>query len=766
MDRRGQGVRRAAEQATDSSPSRGLGARGAFGSARNRDGMSILLRRLGLLLLLPAVLSPIARGGDLTLRRPIAPGVTCTSLRRAEGPWEIRVLRIQRQEPLIALDVGLASGNLQGVEPLSGIITREDRADDYVVAATNADFFVMAGHPRAGLTIGPMVRRGEVLTLGRGRLAFYITADGQPGIGDLDCVGSLGLPEGQAKVVGVNQEPPAEGVVLYTDQWGWARSGGCVVVQVAGLPLRTAGAWKGKVKELVPAGRERTANRGEVLLVAGGEAAKSLAKLLPGQEVSLELTTRGLEKPVSLALGGGPLLLRGGQVVPEDDAAAPRHPRTAIGYSEREIVLVTVDGRQPGWSVGMTLPTLAKLMTELGCTEALNLDGGGSTTAWVRGEVANRPSDGGERRIANAVLVRSRGPKGPLARLIASADAVAALSGARVPVQVWLTDDSCNPVDADAALVQAADQPDAEVRPETSVGDASSAGEQITASYGAGGLELRGGPGRATVRLSHPNAPTAFADIAVEIVARLPRLEVIPSAAYLCAGERALLVAEGLADDGRRIWVPEGLLSWRLEGHGVKDLGQGLFEAVEAGGAATVTAVVGEAEGVAQVRVASEAAVEGFEGEPSWVLARYPDTDAVTGEVAVMEDAAGEGKRYCRMSFDLGEPTGTRAAYLRLDRRIGSALRLTLLVRAKATAAPWLRAAVVDGNGTRHLLTFAGAVDWDTEWKRVSLRLPDGVKPPLVWQSVYVVATGGSTSRGHVDLDDLRVARVEEAEVE
>lgn len=728
--------------------------------------MSTPLRRLGLVLLLPAILSLIAIGSDFTLRRPLAPGVTYTALRRTEGPWEIRVLRLQRQEPLIALDVGLASGNLRGVEPLSGIIAREDRAGDYVVAATNADFFVMAGHPRAGLTIGPMVRRGEVLTLGRGRLAFYVTADGQPAIGELDCAGSLVLPEGQVKVVGVNQEPPAEGVVLYTDQWGWAQSGGCVVVEMAGLPLQTAGTWKGKVAELVPAGRERIANRGEVLLVAGNEAAKSLAKLLPGHEVSVELATRDLAKPVSLAIGGGPLLLREGEVVPEDNAAAPRHPRTAIGFSDREIVLVTVDGRQPGWSVGMDLPTLARLMAELGCTEALNLDGGGSTTAWVRGEIVNRPSDGGERRIANAVLVRSRGGRGPLARLTVGVDHVAALSGARVPVQVWLTDDSYNPVDADTALVQATVHSGAGARPASPVGDAPGPGEPIVASYAAGCLELRGGPGLATVRLSHPGAPTAFTDIAVEVVARLPRLELIPSAAYLCAGERTHFVAEGLAEDGGRVWLPEGRLAWRLQGRGVKDLGQGLFEAAEAGGAATVTAALGEAEGVAQVRVASEIAVEGFEGEPSWAFTRYPDTDAVTGEVRVIEDGAAEGKRYCRLSFDLGESTGTRAAYLRLDRRIGSALRLTLLVRARATPAPWLRAAVVDGNGTRHLLTFAGAVDWDTEWKRLSLRLPDGVKPPLAWQSIYVVATGESTSRGYVDLDDLRVARVEEAAAE
>ena len=73
---------------------------------------------------------------------------------------------------------------------------------------------------------------------------------------------------------------------------------------------------------------------------------------------------------------------------------------------------MTVDGRQPGCSVGMTLAELASLMRELGCSDALNLDGGGSTTLWTRGAVVNRPSDGQERAVADGLLLFSTAPKG------------------------------------------------------------------------------------------------------------------------------------------------------------------------------------------------------------------------------------------------------------------------------------------------------------------------------------------------------------------
>jgi exopolysaccharide biosynthesis protein len=69
------------------------------------------------------------------------------------------------------------------------------------------------------------------------------------------------------------------------------------------------------------------------------------------------------------------------------------------------VLLVVIDGRQPRWSVGASLGELARIMRDLGAVEAMNLDGGGSSTMWVEGEVVNRPSDGTERKVTTAVLV-------------------------------------------------------------------------------------------------------------------------------------------------------------------------------------------------------------------------------------------------------------------------------------------------------------------------------------------------------------------------
>src|SRR5437016_5825154 len=87
-----------------------------------------------------------------------------------------------------------------------------------------------------------------------------------------------------------------------------------------------------------------------------------------------------------------------------------RHPRTAIGWNTDSIFMVEVDGRQSHLSVGMTLPELATYKIKLGCANAMNLDGGGSATLWVCGNVMNSPSEGQERPGANAlVLVQKKG---------------------------------------------------------------------------------------------------------------------------------------------------------------------------------------------------------------------------------------------------------------------------------------------------------------------------------------------------------------------
>lgn len=140
---------------------------------------------------------------------------------------------------------------------------------------------------------------------------------------------------------------------------------------------------------------------GGAILSGHGDAAEALRDLWrrmqtgsAAREVMVRVDTSA---PADTVIGGTPVLVRDGRswvATTGDDFVTGRHPRTVVGWTPtRDLLLVTVDGRQRDHSVGMTLPEAAELMVALGAVEALNLDGGGSTTFVTGSQIANSPSD-------------------------------------------------------------------------------------------------------------------------------------------------------------------------------------------------------------------------------------------------------------------------------------------------------------------------------------------------------------------------------------
>ncbi|PWJ43820.1 phosphodiester glycosidase family protein [Sediminitomix flava] len=114
-----------------------------------------------------------------------------------------------------------------------------------------------------------------------------------------------------------------------------------------------------------------------------------------------------------MAVGGGPILVKDGEVIenyaPEvfytDITESKDTPRTAIGYTpDNKLICMVVDGRQ-AHSRGLPLIEVARLMKSLGCTDVLNLDGGGSSAMVVNGRVLNKPSDGNERAVPSVLMI-------------------------------------------------------------------------------------------------------------------------------------------------------------------------------------------------------------------------------------------------------------------------------------------------------------------------------------------------------------------------
>ena len=171
------------------------------------------------------------------------------------------------------------------------------------------------------------------------------------------------------------------------------------------------------------AGKTPIPRDGYVLSFGGTQPPPALRSLSAGTRIDLEtnyIAADGAEadwRNTEAIVGGAGLLLRDGRLITDwkveqlsPGFAHTRHPRTLIGTQvDGTIWLVTVDGRQPKVSAGMSLFELRSLVQRLGLRNALNLDGGGSTTMWVAGKIVNSPSDpAGPRRVSDALILTHR----------------------------------------------------------------------------------------------------------------------------------------------------------------------------------------------------------------------------------------------------------------------------------------------------------------------------------------------------------------------
>lgn len=121
---------------------------------------------------------------------------------------------------------------------------------------------------------------------------------------------------------------------------------------------------------------------------------------------------------MATAVGGGPVLVQEGKIKITNNeefrfagkAIADRHPRTAMGYTtDKKLIILVVEGRNPGKAEGASLVHLAQIFVDLGCVEALNLDGGGSSCMLVNGKETIHVSDtSGQRPVPAVFIIKSK----------------------------------------------------------------------------------------------------------------------------------------------------------------------------------------------------------------------------------------------------------------------------------------------------------------------------------------------------------------------
>lgn len=339
----------------------------------------------------------------------VGPGLEYIHQRMGDVPWGIHVLRINRSQADLRLATTLGQGTIFGLSRMSQQIEAFPAELGKPVAAINGDFYWIREGLYQGDPSGLQIVNGELVSH-PGGVSFWIDASGRPQIGVVESRMLAYWPNDTSTPYLLNCERKDNQAVLYTPALGPSTrtaGGREIVLEQDGnnvwLPLKPETTYLSRVKEVRDQG-DTALTSDTVVLSIGPELVDKVPAVKAGDVVRLYMGTSHDLKDVRTAIGGGPILVQNGKVG-EWRGNQPRHPRTAIGWNDRHLYFVVVDGRQDDLSVGMTFPELANLMESWGCTDAINLDGGGSSTFWLGGKVMNIPSDGRERGLSNALVL-------------------------------------------------------------------------------------------------------------------------------------------------------------------------------------------------------------------------------------------------------------------------------------------------------------------------------------------------------------------------
>jgi len=329
------------------------------------------------------------------------------------GPRITHILRFSLGAPAVSARAELAdltvyaAGDPMGRSTLSDMIQKSG-----ALAGINADFAPFTGDP-----LGAMVRAGELISKPYPKRAALGWGEKVSTVAVLAWKGTVSTDgEILLNLNGLNEECPVNGATLNTTAAGLALAKTpnlYAIIRCPDAKWRPTGSVEGEFDIFYTDIESMPIQPGNVVIAARGRAMSQLLKLKRGQKVTIHMETTGMNwDQIDNVIGGGPFLVRSGKEFVDWESAGfkeafttKRHPRSAVGRTALgELLFVAVDGRQE-MSDGATLSEMAEIMLRLGCVDAINLDGGGSTTVSVYGHTVNRPSDGMERPICNAVLI-------------------------------------------------------------------------------------------------------------------------------------------------------------------------------------------------------------------------------------------------------------------------------------------------------------------------------------------------------------------------
>ncbi|MGN1125525.1 MAG: phosphodiester glycosidase family protein [Candidatus Gastranaerophilaceae bacterium] len=308
-------------------------------------------------------------------------------------PVRINIVEINKNlNPNINISPELSSKRLASKSTITSIA----RKNNSIVAINGTYFKPQTGVPLGTLMINKKMYTGPIYN----RVAMGIFDDGFD-MARIELNAQLKTGKTSIKIDNINQPRMLSTyVIVYTPEWG---------------AFAPASPKYGTQFSISSEGRITSVSSQALPIPENGYVVVGPADILnkvikTKHRIELDIKTIPNWENVNHIISGGPYLVKNNEVfidISEQklNAIGGKNPRTAIGYTQDgNLILVAVDGRE-GASVGMTLRELAGFMKSIGCTNAMNLDGGGSTVMYVNGRVVNMPKVKGGIALSNALTI-------------------------------------------------------------------------------------------------------------------------------------------------------------------------------------------------------------------------------------------------------------------------------------------------------------------------------------------------------------------------
>ncbi len=715
-------------------------------------------------LMIIIALSFTALGAQELTSRPVGPGIIHHHAFLPGGPWHLQILEIDLTDTMNTLETVKAFDAIEGYERTSSMANRMNAEGHTVIGAINGDFYASGG-----ITIGAQIAKGTLLKRPYPRSVFALSEDKRPYIGIVTYNGQVSKQDSLNLIIhGVNEVRNADQLVLYnkfsgsntgTNQWG-VELGLAYLANPAGVnedivAVITA---KDSILEIGHGNMAIPQDMGGVLSGHGISRDYINEHYFVGDTLTIRLNLPPSTPVLRELIGGTPRIIRNGTSSVEWEAEAvgssfahDRHPRTAVGFNADSTVVYffTVDGRQGEYSVGMSLFELADYMLEWGVYQGINLDGGGSTTMVVRGDVVSSPSDaGGERTVANALMAISKAPLGPLAYINLPWEETFTLVESQIQFHVTGTDNYFNPVTVDGdSILWSCD---------ALIGSISETGLFAASDTESSGVVIARHGGISDTMIVH--------------VTDIASLVLTPDPVILEIGSTQLMSAESRDAFGNLIQVDYESYDWwvtpdiaTISSDGAvfaQNAGSGSIEASYRGVSGSVPLLVGSSTSVIldNFNLTSNFTLSGAVinlSECSFV----PDTEQFVS-------APSSGK----LNYSL-VTGGTSVLYMNCNIPISGTPESVAIQVYGDNSGHWIRGEFKNASNEKFVLDFTDAspgIDWDNEWREITAMLSEATPHwgnpnailsfPVTWTKIYLAETDDNNKdSGSIYFDDFKV---------